>query len=110
MASTSSTSSTSPTTDAALSYVEQHRQAFLEGLKDLLRIPSISTLPRHKKDIRRAPKPGPPELARIGLSRAGGIKTPGGPLLFPGRFGWPRKPPMARYGTLLRHPVNRFYC
>ena len=34
--------------DAALAYADEHRDAFLEDLKALLRIPSISTLPEHQ--------------------------------------------------------------
>ena len=41
-------------TTAALAYVDQHRSDFLEELKALLRIPSISTLPKHKKDVKRS--------------------------------------------------------
>ncbi len=43
-----------PAPDKALAYVESHRDAFLDDLKDLLRIPSISTLPEHHDDMRRA--------------------------------------------------------
>ena len=39
---------------ATFDYYHAHREEFLEGLKNLLRIPSISTLPEHKPDIRRA--------------------------------------------------------
>ncbi len=37
-----------------MNYYEQNRENFLETLKAFLRIPSISTLPEHKPDIRRA--------------------------------------------------------
>jgi len=106
MASTSSTSSTSPTTDAALSYVEQHRQAFLEGLKELLRIPSISTLPRHKKDMRRAAKYVAAELARIGLKQARVIKTAGQPLVYAEWLEAPDKPTVLLYGHYDVQPVD----
>ena len=39
---------------SAVSYANQNQQRFLSELKDLLRIPSISTLPQHKDDVRRA--------------------------------------------------------
>ena len=41
----SSTASTS-SIEAALAYVDEHQQRFLDDLFDLLRIPSISTLPK----------------------------------------------------------------
>ena len=37
-----------------MTYYQEHQSEFLEGLKAFLRIPSISTLPEHKPDIRRA--------------------------------------------------------
>ena len=40
--------------DKALSYNAARKEANLEGLKDFLRIPSVSTLKQHKPDIARA--------------------------------------------------------
>src|SRR5260370_3610883 len=105
MANTTSTSA-SPTTDSALAYVEQPRQAFLEGLKDLLRIPSISTLPRHKKDMRRAAKLVAAELARIGLKQARVIKTAGQPLVYAEWLEAPDKPTVLLYGHYDVQPVD----
>ena len=39
---------------AAFDYYHANREQFLEGFKNLLRIPSISTAPEHKADVRRA--------------------------------------------------------
>ena len=52
-----------------MSYYQQNRDAFLEGLKTFLRIPSISTLPEHKPDIRRAAEFVRNELSAAGLTR-----------------------------------------
>jgi acetylornithine deacetylase/succinyl-diaminopimelate desuccinylase-like protein len=38
----------------AIEYAKAHQDAFLEALKDLLRIPSVSTLPENKPDMARA--------------------------------------------------------
>lgn len=38
----------------AIEYAENNREQFLEDFKNLLRIPSISTLPEHKEDIQAA--------------------------------------------------------
>ena len=35
-------------------YYHENRDRFLQGLTNLLKIPSISTLPEHKPDIQRA--------------------------------------------------------
>ena len=39
---------------SAVAFARQNQPRFLEELKALLRIPSISTLPEHKGDCRRA--------------------------------------------------------
>jgi len=39
---------------AAVDYARQNQPRFLDELKELLRIPSISTLPEHNSDTRRA--------------------------------------------------------
>jgi hypothetical protein len=38
----------------AVDFARQNQQRFLHELKDLLRIPSISTAPEHKSDVQRA--------------------------------------------------------
>ena len=38
----------------AVEYARAHQLRFLNELKDLLRIPSVSTLPEHAPDVRRA--------------------------------------------------------
>src|SRR5262249_50991424 len=41
---------------SSVGYAQQNQQRFLGELKDLLRIPSVSTAPEHKDDVRRAAK------------------------------------------------------
>lgn len=50
----------------AIGYAQAHAGQFVEELKDLLRIPSISTAPEHAGDVRRAA-----EFVAAGLLRAG---------------------------------------
>ncbi|HVP63542.1 MAG TPA: dipeptidase, partial [candidate division Zixibacteria bacterium] len=66
----------------AVAYAKQNQQRFLEELKDLLRIPSVSTLPEHKKDIERAAKFIADELKRIGFENVEVIPTAGNPLVY----------------------------
>jgi len=40
--------------NAAIKYAKEHEHAFLDDLKELLRIPSISTLPDHEPDMQKA--------------------------------------------------------
>ena len=68
--------------NAAVAYAQQNQQRFLSGLKDLLRIPSVSTLPEHKEDIRRAAQFVADDMKRIGLEHVEIISTQGHPLVY----------------------------
>ena len=39
---------------SAVSYARENQTRFLNELKSLLRVPSVSTLPEHKADCRKA--------------------------------------------------------
>ena len=52
--------------EAAVGYAREHGAQFVEELKDLLRIPSVSTAPEHAGDVRRAA-----EFVADGLRQAG---------------------------------------
>ena len=80
-----------------MTYYEQHRTEFLEGLKTFLRIPSISTLSEHKPDIRRAADFAREELRRAGLT-AELIEGEGNPLVYAEWLGAPGKPTILFYG------------
>ena len=67
---------------AAVDYARQNQQRFLSELKDLLRIPSVSTLPDHKDDVRKAAEFVAAEMKRIGLEHVEVIKTEGHPLVY----------------------------
>lgn len=73
---------------AAVEFVRKNGERFVEELKALLRIPSISTLPEHAGDVRRAAEFVAHELSRIGMENVRLIETasaehPGGhPLVY----------------------------
>jgi acetylornithine deacetylase/succinyl-diaminopimelate desuccinylase-like protein len=67
---------------AAVTYARANNPRFLEELKALLRIPSVSTLPEHKKDVEAAASFMAAELKRIGMENVEVIKTPGHPLVY----------------------------
>ncbi len=90
----------------ALGFVERRKERFLEELKDLLRIPSISTLPAHKKDMRRAAKFVAAQLASIGLKKVKVIKTDGHPLVYGEWLEAPDKPTVLLYGHYDVQPVD----
>ncbi|MGZ3680605.1 MAG: M20/M25/M40 family metallo-hydrolase, partial [Ktedonobacterales bacterium] len=98
--------SSAPMLNDALAYVDAHREQFLDGLKDLLRIPSISTLPEHKKDVKRAAKYVANELENIGLKRVKVIKTEGHPLVYGEWLEAQGKPTVLLYGHYDVQPVD----
>ncbi len=68
--------------DAPVTYARENQQRFLNELKDLLRIPSVSTLDEHKPDVRRAADFVAAELGRIGFEHVEVIPTKGHPLVY----------------------------
>ena len=83
---------------AAITYARQNQQRFLSELKDLLRIPSVSTLPEHKEDVRRAAQFVADEMKRIGLEHVEIIPTEGHPLVYADWLHAAGKPTVLFYG------------
>ena len=83
----------------AVAFAQENKARFLEELKALLRIPSVSTLPEHVKDVRAAAEFVAAELKRIGMENVRLIETSteerviadaiGNALLVPARLGHP---------------------
>ena len=67
---------------SAVEFARSQQARFLEELKSLLRIPSISTLPEHTGDVRFAAESLARELERIGLDNVRLIETSGHPLVY----------------------------
>ena len=85
---------------ATFEYYRANRNVFLEGLTNLLRIPSISTLPEHKPDIRRAVDFLTDELRGMGMR---GVEVIEGrdtqnPLVYAEWLESPGKPTLLIYG------------
>lgn len=83
---------------AALQFARENQGRFLSELKDLLRIPSISTLPAHSGDVRRAAEFLARELTRIGLEHVELIETDGHPLVYADWLHASGKPTCLCYG------------
>jgi acetylornithine deacetylase/succinyl-diaminopimelate desuccinylase-like protein len=81
-----------------MNYYQQHHQDYLESLKALLRIPSISTLSEHRPDIRKAAEFVRSELEKAGLQHAQLIEGEGNPLVYAEWLGAPGKPTLLLYG------------
>lgn len=82
----------------AVAYARNHYPSFLDELKTLLRIPSISTLPEHKQDVQKAAELLCKELKRIGMEHAEVIQTPGHPLVYADWLHAKAKPTCLCYG------------
>ena len=85
---------------AAFDYYHNNQEPFLDGLKNLLRIPSISTLPEHKPDVRRAADYIADELRSMGMQGVELIEGTGSqnPLIYAEWLSAPGKPTVILYG------------
>ncbi|HYA18011.1 MAG TPA: dipeptidase [Bryobacteraceae bacterium] len=84
--------------EAIDAYVRDSEPRFLEELKDLLRIPSISTSPEHREATARAAELVADHLAAAGLQHVEVIKTAGHPLVYADWLHAPGKPTVLCYG------------
>ena len=81
----------------AVDFARNHQQRFLNELKDLLRIPSVSTLDEHKSDVGKAANFVANELRRIGMENVEIIPTKGHPLIYADWLHAPGKPTVLCY-------------
>jgi acetylornithine deacetylase/succinyl-diaminopimelate desuccinylase-like protein len=91
---------------SAVDFARKNHPRFLNELKDLLRIPSISTLPEHKDDCRRAAEALSAELTRIGMDHARIIETEGHPLVYADWLHAASKPTALVYGHYDVQPAD----
>lgn len=82
----------------AVDFARQNYPRFLEELKSLLRIPSISTLPENNDDCRKAAETLAVELKRIGMENVRLIETSGHPLVYADWLHAAGKPTALVYG------------
>ncbi|MCC7450976.1 MAG: dipeptidase [Anaerolineae bacterium] len=90
----------------AFEYVDSHRDEFLNELQEFLRIPSISTLPEHAGDIKRAAEWVANQLRRIGMTKVNVYPTPGHPIVYGEWLGAPNAPTVLVYGHYDVQPVD----
>ena len=67
---------------AAVDYARKNQERFVEELKDLLRIPSVSTAEEHKADILKAAEMVAADLKKTGFEHVEIIPTSGHPLVY----------------------------
>src|SRR5215469_14574729 len=100
----------SPTVSSpAVAFARENHARFLDELKDLLRIPSISTLPEHAGDCRKAAETLAGEFKRIGMENVRLIETAhegGHPMVYADWLHVAGKPTVLVYGHYDVQPVD----
>jgi len=91
---------------AALEYARQHRTDFLNNLKELVAIPSISTDPEHQADMLRAADWVALRLKGLGIQKVAVMPTAGHPVVYGEWLGAPGKPVVLVYGHYDVQPVD----
>lgn len=91
---------------AADAFVQKNRDRFLAELKEFLRIPSISTLPEHAGDVRRAAEFVAEGLRAAGMENVEIIRTERHPLVYADWLHAPGKPTVLCYGHYDVQPAD----
>lgn len=94
------------TGSARRKYLEEHFDRFVDQLHEWLAIPSISTLPEHRDDVRRAAEWARAKLATIGFAEPRLIESAGHPLVYAEWQVDPRQPTVLIYGHYDVQPVD----
>ena len=85
--------------ETALAFANTHQSKFLQHLKELIAIPSISTDPDHKTDMQHAAEWLQKRLLDIGMTRSEIYQTPGHPIVYSECLAaGPQKPTVLIYG------------
>ncbi len=87
-------------------YVKTHEKRFLDELFELIRIPSISTLPEHKDDMYRAAEKWKELLLAAGVDRAEVMETDGNPVTYGEKIIDKKAPTVLVYGHMDVMPVD----
>ena len=79
-------------------FINVHRDRYVDELKQYLAIPSISALPDHASDVRRAAQWTANAITAAGLEHVRVIDTPGHPVVYGDWLHAPGKPTILFYG------------
>ena len=89
-----------------IDFINVNRDRYLDELKVLLAIPSISALPQHAGDVKRCAEWCADEMRRIGLQNVRLIETPGNPVVYGDWLGAPDAATILFYGHYDVQPVD----
>src|SRR6188508_3216757 len=91
---------------AVVDYINVHRDRYVDELKQFLAIPSVSALPEHAGDVRRAAEWAADALRNAGMQNVRLMDTPGNPVVYGDWLGAPGKPTILYYGHYDVQPVD----
>lgn len=89
-----------------INYINSNKEKYVDELKELLRIPSISTLAENKSDMINAASFVVNKLKEAGMENARIIETKGHPLVYAEWLHAPGKPTVLVYGHYDVQPVD----
>ncbi|MFQ6673999.1 MAG: M20/M25/M40 family metallo-hydrolase, partial [Fidelibacterota bacterium] len=89
-----------------IDYAESQADRYVEELKELVRIPSISSSSDHKKEVHRCAEHLRENMLGIGLERAELFETAGHPIVYGEWLGAPGSPTVLIYGHYDVQPVD----
>src|SRR5712692_1702397 len=92
--------------DKVIDFINVNRDRYVEELKALLAIPSISALPQHAGDVKRCADWCADEMRRIGLQNVRLVATPGNPVVYGDWLAAPGAPTILFYGHYDVQPVD----
>lgn len=90
----------------AFAYIDSQKETFLEELKTLVRMPSISTLPENAADLRNAAEWLANQLRAVGMNGVTIYPTPGHPIVYGEWLGAAGAPTVLIYGHYDVQPVD----
>lgn len=92
--------------DEILRYIEENKSRYLDELKTLIAIPSISTNPENKGDVERCAAWVSSHLTKIGMNNSQIFPTAGHPIVYADHLNAPGKPTLLIYGHYDVQPVD----
>ncbi|MBV8720541.1 MAG: M20/M25/M40 family metallo-hydrolase, partial [Candidatus Eremiobacteraeota bacterium] len=98
--------STSMSVPSLITYVRAEREGYVEELKKLVAIPSISADPAYKEEVRRCAQAFVDRMRVAGMQRGDVLETGGNPVAYGEWLGAPGKPTVLVYGHYDVQPVD----
>jgi acetylornithine deacetylase/succinyl-diaminopimelate desuccinylase-like protein len=87
-------------------YLQEHRQRYIDELVEFLRIPSISSLPEHRIHVSKAAEWVEARMTKAGIESVQIMETGGHPVVYGDWLHAPGKPTVLIYGHFDVQPVD----